>query len=129
MLKLFIRLSGLLVIVLALLVVGAVIEYRHFIDTPLAIGDKLLRYEVKTGMSLKGVANDLHQRGILARPYYLVWMAQWQGRAQQIKMGEYEIKPGVTPLQFLDQLVAGQVIEYSLTVVEGWTFRQLRQEI
>ncbi|MEO6697256.1 MAG: endolytic transglycosylase MltG, partial [Gammaproteobacteria bacterium] len=42
---------------------------------------------------------------------------------------EYEIKPGVTPLQFLDQLVAGQVIEYSLTVVEGWTFRQLRQEI
>lgn len=129
MLKLFIRSLGLLITVITLLAAGAAIEYRHFIHTPLAIGASPLHYEIKAGTSLKDIASDLHQRGVLARPYYLVWLAQWQGRAQQIKMGEYEIKPGTMPLELLDQLVAGRVVEYSLTVVEGWTFKQFREAV
>lgn len=129
MLKYFITLLGLLIVVITLLAAGAAIEYRHFIHTPLATGASPLHYEIKPGTSLKGVANDLHRRGVLAHPRYLVWLAQWQGRAQQIKMGEYQIKPGTTPLELLDQLVAGRVVEYSLTVVEGWTFKQFREAV
>lgn len=129
MLKLFIRLVGLLSIVITLLAAGAAYEYRDFINTPLTLDTMPLHYEIKGGTSLKGIARDLHRRGILQHPYYLVWLAQWQGRAQQIKMGEYEIKPGTLPLELLDQLVAGRIVEYSLTVVEGWTFKQFRTAV
>ncbi len=129
MLKLFIRLFGLLVIVITLLAAGAAIEYRHFIHTPLAIGASPLHYEIKAGTSLKTIAADLHRRGILAHPYYLVWLAQWQGKAQQIKAGEYEIKPGTTTPELLELWVAGRVVEYSLTIVEGWTFKQFREAV
>ena len=129
MLRLFIRSVGLLIIVVTLLAAGAAYEYRHFIGTPLTLDAKPLHYEIKAGTTLKGIVNDLHRRGVLAHPYYLVWLAQWQGRAQQIKMGEYEIKPGTLPLELLDQLVAGRVVEYSLTVVEGWTFKQFRAAV
>ncbi len=126
MLKFFIRSLGLLIVAITLLAAGAAIEYRHFIRTPLAIGASPLHYEIKAGTNLKGIASDLHRRGVLQQPHYLVWLARWQGRAQQIKTGEYEIKPGTTPPELLELWVAGRVVEYSLTVVEGWTFKQFR---
>jgi UPF0755 protein len=61
----------------------------------------------------------------LKHPWLLMVLARWQGRAHQIKAGEYRLMPGTTPTMLLDQLVAGKVVQYSLTAVEGWTFQQL----
>jgi UPF0755 protein len=45
----------------------------------------------------------------------------------KIKAGSYELKPGTTPLRLLDQLVRGEFAQEALTIIEGWTFRQMRQ--
>jgi len=60
---------------------------------------------------------------------YLRLLARWNGQAAKLKAGEYWLAPGTTPPQFLDQLVAGRVKVYSLTIVEGWTFRQMLRAI
>lgn len=125
MLKLLLRLISVLMVLFVLAVGAVVIEYRHFTTTPLRFENNLLHYEVKPGMSLREVAQDLAQRGVIKHWIYLVGLAQWQGRAHQIKAGEYAFASGITPLQLLDQMVAGQVLEHTLTVIEGWTFRQL----
>ena len=51
------------------------------------------------------------------------------GWAPRIKAGEYAIVPGTTPRSLIEQIVAGRVLQHALTVVEGWTFRQLRQAL
>src|SRR5690606_25717521 len=40
--------------------------------------------------------------------------------------GEYAFKPGLTPRQLLQMMAAGKVMQHSFTIVDGWSFRQLR---
>ena len=46
-------------------------------------------------------------------------------RSRDLKAGEYRFRGGITPLELLEQVVAGRVVEYPFTLVEGWTFRQV----
>ncbi|MCF6324520.1 MAG: endolytic transglycosylase MltG [Gammaproteobacteria bacterium] len=84
-----------------------------------------LSYTIKQGASLSSVANELQQQGLMEHPRYWVWFARWKGNADKIKAGEYAISPQMTPHQLLALFVSGKVIDYSLTIPEGWTFRQM----
>ena len=55
--------------------------------------------------------------------------ARWNGDASRIKAGEYALEPGLTPIGLLDLLVAGTVVQHPFTIIEGWTFRELRRRI
>jgi cell division protein YceG involved in septum cleavage len=49
-----------------------------------------------------------------------------RARCARSARGNYEIPPGTTPIALLDKLVRGEESLRSLTLVEGWTFRQMR---
>lgn len=100
-------------------------DIQQFADTPLRIESKNLSYIVAPGANLKAVARDLHGRGIIDRPVYFIWLARLRGAGGNIKAGEYQLTAAMTPTQLLDNLVAGKVVQYSLTLVEGWNFRQV----
>ena len=80
---------------------------------------------VKPGTTLRGLARQLYELDVIVEPYTFSWMGYVTGRSRQLKAGEYRLRPGVSAAEFLDQVVAGRVIEYSLVFVEGWNFRQL----
>ena len=80
---------------------------------------------VTPGMSLSSISRILVREGWIAHPYYLILEAKWQKKARLIKAGEYAIEPGTTQLTLLDKLVSGKVIQYSLTIPEGLTFREI----
>ncbi|RJQ48769.1 MAG: endolytic transglycosylase MltG [Gammaproteobacteria bacterium] len=101
------------------------VDYQRFLQTPLAIPETGFEYEVAPGAGVKTIAQDLKRRHILRQPHYLVLLARIEGNSAAIKAGEYRFTPGTTPLQLLNQLVAGKVREYSFTIIEGWTFPQL----
>ena len=105
-------------------------DYRAFLDTPLGPPAAGWVLDVKPGMGSGGVARELRrQPGVLRSALYLEAYARLSGLASRLKVGEYAISPGLTPRGLIDQIAAGRVIQYSLTVVEGWTFRQLRQAL
>jgi UPF0755 protein len=51
------------------------------------------------------------------------------GQDRLIKAGSYEIETGTTPRSLLRKLVRGEESLRSVTLVEGWTFRQVRQAL
>lgn len=79
--------------------------------------------EVKPGTTLHGVASELVDRGWIPHPYYLQLHARRTGQGDRIQAGEYAVTSTTTPLELLDRMVAGDVVQYSLTLVEGWTYR------
>jgi UPF0755 protein len=86
--------------------------------------------EVKPGSGIADLARELQrQPGLLRSVLYLEAHVRLNGLAPRLKAGEYAITPGLTPRALIDRIVAGRVIQYPLTVVEGWTFRQLRQAL
>jgi UPF0755 protein len=83
-------------------------------------------YEVPRGASLATVARDLEQAGMIGHANYLQWYGRYTGQASRIRAGEYRLSDDLIPDTLLALLVSGQSVSYSLTLLEGWTFRQVR---
>ena len=120
----------LLLIALGLALYLLYTDYQNFLDTPLQVPVDGLVLELKPGTGISAVARQLAQQTGLDRPaLYLEAFARWNGWATRLKAGEYALTPDLTPRTLLERIVAGRVIQYPLTVIEGWTFRQLRQAL
>ncbi len=122
------RLAGLLLLLASFGGAWLAMDFDSFRSTPLALAQEETLL-VRPGTSLKAVAAELRQRGILQQPTYLVLLARWLGVAGKIKAGEYRLRPGTTSEQLLEQLTAGQVRQYALTLIEGETFRDMMKRI
>ncbi len=98
---------------------------NSFGTRPLTLPEEGVTYELAPGSSLSAVAKDLASKGFLDSAFYFQLMARLDGEAANIKAGEYHLKPGLTPRSLLSLLVSGQVMNHSLTIVEGWDFKQV----
>jgi UPF0755 protein len=118
------------VVLLGVLVSGWLfMDMKRFLSSPMALPEEGVVIEVQPGSNLTRIANDLSQQNIINKPSYLRWYARWQEGADKIHTGEYKIEPGTSPREFLAMLIAGKVLQYSITIVEGWTFKQMMQAI
>lgn len=104
-------------------------EYDTFLHTPVALPQEGVLFTIKPGMSLNAVARRLQQEHRVDNYRYFVWMAKLRGKAASLQAGEYQLKPGMTPPQLLQLMVIGKVHQYALTLVEGITFREMRQQL
>ncbi len=123
------RLLGTVILVSALLVAWLAMDFRHFADSPLKLPEQGLTYILKPGSSVSRLAADLKARGVLENELYMRVLARWEGQASQLKAGEYLLTADMSPRSLLNHIVSGKVINHSLTLVEGWTFRQLMQAV
>ncbi|MBK8536055.1 MAG: endolytic transglycosylase MltG [Candidatus Competibacteraceae bacterium] len=106
------------------------VDYQRFLDTPIDVPASGLVLAIKPGMGIADLTRELQRSpGVLRSALYLQTYARLNGWAPRIKAGEYAIVPGTTPRSLIEQIVAGRVLQHALTVVEGWTFRQLRQAL
>jgi UPF0755 protein len=104
-------------------------DYHSFVSEPIKFGKDGLLYEIKSGKTLTHVARDMQSRGYIESASYLVWLGKLSGTANNIKAGEYRFNDGITPERLLEQIVNGETLQYALTIVEGWTFRQLMDAV
>ncbi|PLW68912.1 endolytic transglycosylase MltG [Pseudohalioglobus lutimaris] len=114
-----------LFLLLLLAVIGlaffAYTELQNRWQLPLNIPQDGYRLSIGPGESLRSVAGRLRQEGIYADDWLLRAYARQTGADQQIKRGEYLLKPGTTPVTLLDLLTSGNVIRYQVTLPEGIT--------
>jgi UPF0755 protein len=78
-------------------------------------------YVVAPGTSLKAFARQLRNEKVLPDANTLVWIAYLKGQSRELKTGEYRFRKGITALEILEQVMSGRVVEYPLTIAEGWT--------
>lgn len=121
------RRGFLLLILLAVVLAGLVI-WRGYFNSVLS-GSRAVDVEVTPGASLREVAAELHRQGVLPQALDLVWLARLRGDAQALRAGEYLVPPGTSVAGLLDLLKSGKVVLHSLTLVDGWTFRQVLQAV
>jgi UPF0755 protein len=100
------------------------IDYHRFMTTPITLSSASTLIDIPKNTSLPVLARRMTEQGILRHPYYFIALASLQGDRSRIKAGEFELTAKMIPSQVLERITSGQVVEYSLTLVEGWTFRQ-----
>ncbi len=79
---------------------------------------------VESGDTLRGVAEELTEAGVLEDPWMLRFYARLKALDDQIKRGEYLLHPPLTQSALLRQLVDGDVVTYQVTIPEGLTLAQ-----
>ncbi len=125
-----IRRIALLSVVMALLAAGgAYATFTRWLHAPLGIDGAPATVEIARGTGLASVARDLAARGILTNPRWLTTYARLTGADARVRAGEYAVPPGTTPEGLLRLFESGVVVQHSITIVEGWTFRDLRRAL
>ncbi|VAW90788.1 FIG004453: protein YceG like [hydrothermal vent metagenome] len=119
--KIIFLISSLIAIVIA----WQIWNYNNFLSTPINISKQGLVYNIKPGMTLIRIINDLKSKNIITNTQYLLWHARLTGTADKIRVGEFNIPFKSNPKQLLSILVSHKVISYGFTIIEGWNFSQL----
>jgi UPF0755 protein len=88
-----------------------------------------MAFAIEPGSSVISSTEQIAAAGVPVNPILLHLLIRASGKSTRIKAGHYELKPGTTPMALIDQLVRGEFAQESLAIIEGWTFRQMRQAI
>lgn len=118
----------LLAIVILSLLGAAGLAFWSF-DPIIGKDGKPVEFAIQPGSSVKSSADQIASAGVPVNPFLLTLLARLSGKSTRLKAGHYELKPGTTPMGLVDQLVRGEFAQESLAIIEGWTFRQMRQAI
>jgi UPF0755 protein len=87
-----------------------------------------LQLTVPEGATVRSVLAELDTRGAIADRRAVELQLRLRG-APRIKTGRYEIPAHASPEEILRQLAEGRVVLEALTVVEGWTFADMRRVV
>jgi UPF0755 protein len=120
-----------LLAVLLLLGAAALLAWRGLdweMDQPAAVSMPV-RVQIAPGTSLRSTLQTLQQQGALRHARLVELYLRLHGPAPRLQSGNYEVPPHSSAREVLDEFISGRVILESVTVVEGWSFAQMRSAL
>jgi len=121
-----IKITALLLLILSILSAYMWTEYQRFITEPVLVAEGGTIFTIAPGSNLQKISKQITKDGMSDFPeLYLSLYGRLENKAHLIKAGEYLIQVNTTLPQLLDQFIAGQVVQYNFTIIEGMTSQQL----
>lgn len=104
-------------------------RFNQFQNQPIKLESEFVHFTIVSGNSIRQVAQNLADRGYIEDPLMFIALAKIHTHKTTIKAGEYRINATHTPTDLIQLFRDGNSILYDLTIIEGWTFKQLLQAI
>ena len=101
--------------------------FAYQINKPVQLPVVPYEFSIEPGSSLRSVAKQLADAGVLSDVWSFVLLSRVMGLASSLKAGDYEIVVSTSSLQLLERITKGDVNQSEIKFIEGWTFSQLRQ--
>jgi len=108
---------------LALLLGGGALWW---VNQSLRLSGETVDLSIEPGTPVRAVAQLVSEAGVDVDPTLLYWWFRLSGQARLIRAGSYEIEADASPRSLLQKLVRGEEALRAVTLVEGWTFSQVR---
>ncbi len=104
--------------------------FIYWQQSPILTGDTApIDFTIVPGSGAHAAGQQIAEAGVPIQPLLFNLLARGTGKSSRIKAGSYELKPGTTPTQLINQLARGEFAQEQLTIIEGWSFRQMRAAI
>src|SRR4030067_3661053 len=123
------KITGILLLLGSLAFAWLWMDYQSFLTSPLGLATPKVTVQVDPGTSMKQLVQQLVKQDVIQHPFYLTWHARLTNKAHKLRAGEYTLTPEMTPVELLDTWISGKVVQYSLTIVEGWNIWQLLEAV
>lgn len=109
-------------IFIIVLVIIATVAWGILLHTPI-IKKNDFHYVLKSGVSARTFANDLHKHAGLKNPFLFRLLIKLSGEGHKLQSGEYFFPKGSTASEVLGMVVDGEVLNYPFIIVNGWNYR------
>ena len=129
MMRAFTKLLAIFIIVGGFAGAWLIMEYNAFLNRAMVSGEQAQAFEITPGSSVKTIARQLERAGYISNALYFEGLVRLSNQGGDVQAGEYQIDPGMTPEAFLNRITSGEVVQYAFTIIEGWSFKQLLQEL
>jgi UPF0755 protein len=118
------------------LAAGATLWLKHQLTvaaTRPGAATKVDEFIIPQGSSLRNALRLLQEKQLITSARNLEWYLRYTRPdplgGRDIKAGRYRVEPGRTPLAILLQLAEGRVVMEQVTILEGWSFAQMRAQL
>ncbi|WP_317202971.1 endolytic transglycosylase MltG [Janthinobacterium sp.] len=101
--------------------------FAYWAQQPITQQEPAIAFTIAPGSGAHAAGQQIADAGVPIEPLLFNLLARVTAKSGRLKAGSYELKPGTTPLRLIGQLARGEFAQESLTIIEGWTFRQMRQ--
>ena len=95
------------------------------LEQPVALDEPVL-FSVPSGSGYGQVARKLEAEGLVGDSLWLKIHGRLYPEQALLKAGEYEFTDGMTSLDMINAMVAGDTKHWQIQFIEGWTFRDMR---
>ncbi len=117
-------------VVVGLVAAGLVYaDYSGAVNKPLSFSDDQRTFTIEKGWSAKRVASELEKTGVIDKPHWFYLYARLSKKGVGIKSGEFQIEGNPTTPELIDLFVKGQTVQYTGNIIEGSTFKQIRERL
>ncbi|MGZ3181084.1 MAG: endolytic transglycosylase MltG [Telluria sp.] len=113
----------------ALALAAGATAFGYWARQPITTAEPPIEFTIAPGSSGGAVAQQMAAAGVPVNRFLFTLLARVTQKSGRIKAGSYELKPFTTPMRLLDQLVRGEFAQEALTIIEGWTFKQMRAAV
>ncbi|RWU17899.1 endolytic transglycosylase MltG [Pseudomonas alkylphenolica] len=103
-------------------------KVKSALEQPLHISQEQL-LDVPTGTNPNRMFYRMESQGLLDDAFWLRLYWRFNMAGVPLHTGEYRMTPGMTVHDLFEVWRRGDVVQYSLTLVEGWNFRQVRSAL
>jgi UPF0755 protein len=115
-----------IVLILAAFLVLVLSAFAWWANSAISPSKEPVPFDIRPG-GLNYVIDQLNSQGIKVNGTLFSILVRATGNAKKLKAGSYDMKPGETPSDLMERLAKGLVSYESITIVEGWTFGQMRE--
>ena len=101
----------------------------HWAYSPVFISGKPVPFEIAKGGTAKSVIAQINEQDVALSDPLFVLLVRITGNSSSLMAGPYELKAGETPVRLLQKITRGIFALESVTIIEGFNFRQMRRTI
>ena len=90
---------------------------------------RAVRFEVQSSDSVSDVAAKMNANADNINETLFAFFMTITGKGSNLKPGPYDIRAGESPYRLMQKLANGIYAQEGVTIIEGWTFKQMRNAI
>ncbi len=100
-------------------------QFESYRDSDVLLSTEPTLFDVQRGSSWRAIANGLKASGLVDDADRLYWYGRFADDTSGLKAGQYELPAEATPSELIDIFSSGKVVQFQVTLVEGWTVKQV----
>jgi len=112
-----------LVTMILIIIITAFIGTKIFF--PLSPSDGQVLIRIKSGSSVKIIADSLARHGVISETKYFILVTKIFGNSAKLKAGLFLLNKDLSPYQAMKRMVAGRAASIKVSIPEGYTVYEI----